>query len=278
MKTPKSSHDKFYTKKEAVEILLDQVDLSHYDIIIEPSAGSGNISLPLSQRINPQTTHLISLDIEPENYTIWKMDYLIETLKIEEFKRVLVIGNPPFGRQSSLAIKFFNRSASYRQVSTILFIVPQSFRKPSIQNRLAGDFILEKEISLPPNSFTLNNQDYSLPCLIQKWIRSEVPRLPHPKYYPNNLYSFTPPGPQIIALRRVGYYAGRAYLIEGPYPSISSHYFIDSSSIPKDFIINRLNEITWDFDNVVGPRSISKNEFIFVLNEITEKYELHEDK
>lgn len=271
-KPMKSSQDKFYTKKETVEILLSQVDFCSYDLIIEPSAGSGNISLPISQRINQETTQLMSCDIEPEDPTIKKMDYLNESLEIEGFHRVLVIGNPPFGRQSSQAVKFFNRSAQYPQVDTILFILPQSFRKPSIQNRLSRNFILEKELEIPRNSFTLNNQDYSLPCIIQKWIRTENPRLLYPKYRPNNLYVFTTPHPQLIALRRVGYYAGKAHIIEGNYPSCSSHYFIESSVIPKDFIVTQLNNISWKFDNVVGARSISKNEFILALNQITERY------
>ena len=38
-------------------------------------------------------------------------------------KRYLVVGNPPFGKISSIAIKFFNKSAEY--ADCIAFIIPE---------------------------------------------------------------------------------------------------------------------------------------------------------
>ena len=53
-------------------------------------------------------TKKIGLDIEPKEKYIIKINFF--DYKPEEDKKYLVIGNPPFGKVSSLAVKFFNKS------------------------------------------------------------------------------------------------------------------------------------------------------------------------
>ena len=55
-------------------------------------------------------------------------------------KRYLVVGNPPFGKISSIAIKFFNKSAEY--ADCIAFIIPRTFKRVSVQNKLNLNFHL----------------------------------------------------------------------------------------------------------------------------------------
>ena len=43
------------------------------------------------------------------------------------------IGNPPFGRQSSLAKKFIKHICSCDKTKTIAFILPKSFKKDSLK-------------------------------------------------------------------------------------------------------------------------------------------------
>ena len=53
--------------------------------------------------------------------------------------------------------------------------------------------------------------------------------------------------------------------------SIQSHYFIkftNGKSITDN--INKLSTITYDFNNTVGPKSISKQELIFKFNPLLE--------
>jgi hypothetical protein len=84
-------------------------------------------------------------------------------------KQILVIGNPPFGKCSSLAVKFFNHSANWAQ--TIAFIIPRTFRKVSIQNRLNQSFHLEYDVDIPnkPCSFT---PTMNVKCCFQIWRKS----------------------------------------------------------------------------------------------------------
>ena len=153
--------DKFYTNKEVAEDCVNIVklkyDISNYDII-EPSAGSGNFLDFL-----PNYT---AFDIYPEDRRIVKLDFLtykhITTCSNE--KKVMVIGNPPFGRVSSLAIKFFNHASVFADV--IAFIVPRTFRKVSVHNKLNSNFHLIHDTDIPPNSFTPNMQ---AKCCFQIW-------------------------------------------------------------------------------------------------------------
>lgn len=271
----KMSEDKFYTKPDTVTVLLQQVQYSNYDLIVEPSAGCGNISIRIQDDLIKSNLPIpiIAYDIQPEHQQIQTFDFLNQiSPEMLQSKNCLIVGNPPFGAQASLAIKFFNRAASYTSVKTIAFIVPKSFRKPSIQDRLANTFLLGSELDIQENSFTLNNQDHSVPCIIQVWHRSRIIRLPFPKEKENQLYRFTEPQLNVIAIRRVGGTAGRSQNVIDQIPSPESHYFITSDTIPKEYIVEHLNKIQWKHNNTVGPKSISKQEFITELNQITKSY------
>jgi predicted RNA methylase len=128
--------DQFYTKSEIAKKCIDTVEklcnFSNYDIILEPSAGCGTFLdlLPIDKRIG--------LDIDPKLPEIIKQDFL--SFIPNKNHTYLIIGNPPFGKNSSLAIKFFNISAEFSSV--IAFILPRTFKKASIINKLNDKFNL----------------------------------------------------------------------------------------------------------------------------------------
>ena len=80
----------------------------------------------------------------------------------------IVIGNPPFGERSLLAIDFFNK-ASFANL--IAFVLPVSFCKYSTQKMLDENFKLAFEIKLPQESFLDNGKDYSVRTVFQIWIK-----------------------------------------------------------------------------------------------------------
>jgi predicted RNA methylase len=301
----KPAYDKFYTKEEVAKKCIDYIDsIESFDSIIEPSAGSGVFVKMCLERFNGS---IYGFDIEPEiieNHTeqssaaafsgimIAKADFLtipVDTLNKGE--NILVLGNPPFGRQNSLAIKFFNHCSNIRNVSCIAFILPKSFRKESIQNKLNSYFHLEKELEIPEYGFEYKDCNYNIPCVFQIWIRKSKKRpetqieiLESKKFefikmtQPTDFVrGTTKPFNQstdkvgkdennnIISIRRVGFYAGKAKRYENE--NIQSHYFLKAiNNEVADMVINYLNTINWTFNNSVGPRSISKQEFIRELN------------
>ena len=93
------------------------------------------------------------IDIEPDKNIkdIKKQDYLKLNYNkfLNKYNNIHIIGNPPFGKQSSLAKKFIEYSTRY--CNTISFILPKSFKKPSMNAFPISSF---KEIDLPENSFS----------------------------------------------------------------------------------------------------------------------------
>ena len=123
--------DKFYTipsySKKCIDKVFELYDKTGFDLIIEPSAGNGSFFNQLN------CDNKIGIDISPENENIVKMDFFDYTPH-PPINNILVIGNPPFGKISSIAIKFFNHAAKWANV--IAFIIPRTFRKPSVHNKL----------------------------------------------------------------------------------------------------------------------------------------------
>jgi hypothetical protein len=104
----------------------------------------------------------------------------------------LVVGNPPFGKSSSLAVRFFNHAA--RWAHTIAFVVPRTFRRESIQNRLSTAFRLRHDEDVPvvPCSFV---PKMGVKCCFQIWERTQTerPKVKGAKSHPD--WTFLPYGP-----------------------------------------------------------------------------------
>lgn len=159
--------DKFYTIPSVVDTCLASVATKYpwstWDAIVEPSAGNGSffVKLPADTRIG--------LDISPEHPDIQSQDFLSYTPS-DEKGQILVIGNPPFGRVSSLAIKFFNHAAKWANV--IAFIVPRTFRRISVQNKLNRHFHLEHDEDIPMDPCAFE-PPMKAKCCFQIWKKQD---------------------------------------------------------------------------------------------------------
>jgi hypothetical protein len=268
----KPKYDKFYTKQEVADMCIDFLGcVNSFDCIIEPSVGSGS----LIKKFDGKSVY--GFDIEPEiaetRAIITKADFL--TIPVEQLNKgdnIIVLGNPPFGRQNSLAIKFFNHCSNISNVNCIAFILPKSFRKQSIQSKLNPFFHLEREMEIPEDAFEYKDQNYNIPCVFQIWIRKPErrPEIIQEKLESSQLEFIKMTEPKttndaIVSIRRVGFYAGKAKRYENE--NNQSHYFLKVVNTRlADLVIEYLNSIHWEFNNSVGPRSISKQEFIRELN------------
>jgi hypothetical protein len=248
----KHINDKFYTKEDTAKRLIDISNIDDYDTVIEPSAGAGAFSNNIKHK------NLISLDIDPENSNIVKMDWF--DFSIEKKGRILVIGNPPFGNQGGLALKFIKKCDDLK-IDTIAFILPKSFKKDSVQNRIPLNYYLIKEIDLDASSFELNGVDYGVPSVFQIWERRDKERDLVKMKTKSNLISFVSKNDNPdYSFRRVGFYAGKIFddVLD---KSEQSHYFVKSSNEIRNF----LEKYNWEHNNTAGPRSIGKSEIIKLI-------------
>lgn len=181
--------DKFYTipkySKNCIDKIFELYDINTWDLIVEPSAGDGSFLNQIP------TKNKIGIDISPEETNIIKQDFFDYTPPLDK-TNILVIGNPPFGRVSSLAIKFFNHSAKWANV--IAFIIPRTFRKISVQNKLDEMFhlIYDEETPIKPCCFS---PIMNVKCCFQIWEKKSVKRQVIDLQTKHSDWEFLPFGP-----------------------------------------------------------------------------------
>jgi predicted RNA methylase len=258
--------DKYYTKDIVVELCLNlvkaHIPINSNDLIIEPSAGNGSFITGIKSLSN----NFIFYDLEPENEEITKQDYLLcDYVEMRsKFDNIHIIGNPPFGRQSSLAIKFIKKSCEF--CNSISFILPKSFKKDSLKKTFPLHFHLICEIDLPDKSFLVDGVEHNVPCVFQIWQKKNIKRLVIEKLEPINFIFVEKTDKPDISFRRVGVNAG-IIDINIDKKSAQSHYFIKfTNNKTVNDNIEQLSNIIYDFNNTVGPKSISKQELIFKFN------------
>ena len=257
--------DKFYTSptiaKKCINLIKQNININEEDLCIEPSAGNGSFINDIKSLFKTY----IFYDLEPEHNEIIKQDYLeYKPIIKNPDSKVHVIGNPPFGRQSSLAIKFIKKSCEY--CDSISFILPKSFKKDSLKKHYPPNFHLICEYDLPKNAFIVDTKEYDVPCIFQIWIKKKSNRVIPIKLIPNHFTFVNKKDTHDISFRRVGGNAGDIDK-ETEHKSIQSHYFIKFDIELTDVLFNKLKNINYSCkNNTCGPKSISKQELIKEFN------------
>lgn len=181
--------DQFYTNKDIASRCYNRlntlIDINSFDVHLEPSAGNGSFFNIMDE------TKRVGMDIDPKTECIFKQDFL--KYIPQQNKKYLIIGNPPFGKISSLAIKFFNKCAEFAEC--IAFIVPRTFKRVSVQNKLNMDFelIYNEDLPLTPCCFI---PKMTAKCCFQIWIRTNKKRtkIVYDKTHPD--FTFVKHGPK----------------------------------------------------------------------------------
>ena len=132
--------DKFYTKNNVsqlcIEKVIETIEYLNTDVFLEPSAGDGSFSDIMFDRFD----NVEAYDIEPKpGKKIKKINFF--DIKTDDTKTYHVIGNPPFGKQSSLAKQFIKYCCLF--ATSISFILPKSFRTETYKSAFDKYFHLE---------------------------------------------------------------------------------------------------------------------------------------
>jgi len=264
----RKSLDKFYTSErtvnECIKIMEGILDINNGDICIEPSAGNG----AFIKGIKSLFDNYVFYDIEPGNDEIITMDYLDfdYTTITHTYAKMHVVGNPPFGRQSSLAIKFIKKSTLF--CDSISFILPKSFKKESFKKHFPLSFHLEHEFDLPVDSFLVEDRPHNVPCVFQVWVKKDFQRTSFDKIVPFKYKFVKKENEHDISFRRVGFYAGEIDRNTSN-KSQQSHYFIKFEDTLTSKQFDEIATINHKCKNdTVGAKSISKQELIRELNKI----------
>tara|TARA_Y100000389_G_scaffold143052_1_gene141159 strand:- start:246 stop:1025 length:780 start_codon:yes stop_codon:yes gene_type:complete len=252
-------YDKYYTNKKIIniccKIFKKYIKINRNDLIIEPSAGDGAF-IPCIKNHNN-----LLLDIRPENKKIIKKDFLTYNYnKIKKkYNNIHAIGNPPFGKKSSLVIKFIKKCTKF--CDSFSFILPRSFNKYFLQKSIPLNFHLIKSYNLPNDSFGFPE----IRCVFQIWQKCKYNRKKYiKKIFPNKNYKFVSKldNPD-IAIRRVGSKSGYIYYDDLKNKNKNTHYFIKIFKIYNK--IKKLN-LNTEKINTLAAYSISKMDIIKKLN------------
>lgn len=243
--------DQFYTcpkvAAECYDRLWDYLEPREYQFI-EPSAGNGSFSrlLPIGSR---------AYDLYPRCEGIVKEDFFNVRLPYDD--NVVVVGNPPFGKNSSAAINFFNHAA--RGAEIISFILPRTFQKHSIHKRLSRDFHLRREWLLPDWAFSFLGKPVSVSTVFQIWECSRYPRSVPDKPITHSDFEFALAAHADFAIQRCGAAAGRVH--QDMMASTSSHYFIRAKA-PHVKAIMSIIDFATTAKATAGNPSLAKTEIV----------------
>ena len=155
--TAEGINDAYFTSEEDAQFVAEKLRLHNwlYDgvKVLEPACGNKALVKPLEEA-DVKLADLVDYGVGAEIG-----DYLESNLGSYD----LVLTNPPFGKKATLAVAFFNKAAT--NSNRIAFIVPQSFRKVSVIDRLDSDY-------WPVGDYDLPSQTYELPDGSKRQVRT----------------------------------------------------------------------------------------------------------
>lgn len=231
-------------------------------VVLEPAGGTGAF---LKAARAEGASEFISFDIDPKFDGIERGDFLTKTVRVNN---AIAISNPPFGRNNSLSIPFFNKAANHSEY--ICFIVPRSWRKWSVINRLDRRFELvadhDIEIDYVDDQGTRISRQLLLKTCFQIWRR-----LPEGQFRPiyrvrdTGLISKVKPEDADIALRVFGFNCGR--VLDEFEPVANSTLMFLKLNDERALAALRSADFQRFFKNTAYTEALSLQEINYLLNE-----------
>jgi predicted RNA methylase len=227
---------------------------------LEPAGGSGSFISALTEA---GVKSISSVDLYPKFKGVQRKNFL-------EYKprevNLVTISNPPFGRNNALSIPFFNHASDFSEY--IAFLVPRSWRKWSVENRLdlrfhkiADQDVFVSYVDLHGNPFKKNN---GLRTCFQIWKKEPLERAK--TLVPDNLLiEKTTPRKADVAMRVFGYGCGQI-LKDFPRTKNTTLMFL---KVRNQQVLKALGQLEYQrFSiNTAYTEALALSEINFLLNE-----------
>jgi hypothetical protein len=197
-----SISDAYFTSpssaKFCIDVLKDYQWVTANTTTHEPCAGNGSLLTGLPGSVVKGDIHDYGIAATIENF-----------LEADPKGADLIFTNPPFGRAGSLALKFLQKATT--ECNRLAFILPASFRKISMLDRIPKDFALVGDFPLPDQNYILpDGTTRKVLTTFQLWERSPTKRPSLSKIAPYRNYTErVPPSEAEFAFRTQGATAGR---------------------------------------------------------------------
>ena len=264
MQKRKTGKEQYYTPslvaKKCTDAMMSVVgNLASQRKWLEPAGGTGVFIEELRSR---GIQDIVSYDIEPHHEIVqYTKDFLKED--ISHLRGCLVITNPPFGRLNQLSIPFFNKCAEIADY--VGFLVPKSWRKWTVTNRLSMDFHLIHDEEFKINFVDSEGTELTgggLSVVFQVWKRQEPPR--KKMVVEDRGYLVKCPREESdVGITMFGY--GCSKLREPTDAKTGTYYF----KLTRPWVMQALKEVDFKsfMSNAVMIPALSIHEVNFLLNE-----------
>jgi len=238
---------------------------------LEPAGGTGSFISALEDK---GIRKISAVDLYPKHDRVQSGDFL-------DFKSaesdLVTISNPPFGRNNALAIPFFNHAANFSEY--ICFLVPRSWRKWSVQNRLDERFhqLLDEEVfvSYEDEAGVPVRQANNLRTCFQVWQRKQTPR--EKVVVPDNglIQKVSPEQAQLV-IRVFGYGCGKV-LTEFEPRKNTTLMFLQAKNQQVTRLLPKLDYQRFS-KNTAYTEALAFTEINFLLNEQLFGSGFHQEK
>lgn len=174
----------------------------------------------------------------------------------------IIIGNPPYGKNSNLAVEFLNLAATLS--TNIHYVLPRTFRKESVQNRLDSCLHLMYDQTVDDNVFP-----GTIVTCYQIWQVKANPREPINGRRTHADFDFVDIASANVCIGRVGNGpCGKVFLEGFDNRSVNTHYFLKAKDAT---VIQKMQSLSTLFRktalNTVGMPSLSKSELIKIYDQ-----------
>lgn len=262
--TRTTGKEQYYTPGHLADSLITEVAALVPDLasrtVLEPAGGTGSF-IKAAEKFGVK--NFLSFDIEPKHDSVSKQDFLHAEIAVQN---AVTISNPPFGRNNALSIPFFNKAADHSEF--ICFIVPRSWRKWSVINRLDRRFHLvadhDIEIDYENDSGQKLSDKNALATCFQIWRRKSELR---PKYMVQDqgLVEKTNPIDADVALTIFGFGCGKV-ATEFARKSNTTKMFLKLKH-PKALAALQSVDYSRFYKNTAYTQALSLQEINYLLNE-----------
>jgi predicted RNA methylase len=239
---------------------LDQIPSWNQKQFLEPAGGTGSFLQALNHL---GVTQVISFDTEPKHLGVQKQNFLEVEISARD---MVTISNPPFGRNNALSVPFFNHAAKYS--SHIAFLVPRSWRKWSVINRLDPNFhlISDEDVAVVYQDelgANITGHDQLRTCF-QIWERRDESR-PKIKVPDNGFVVRSSHQEANVAMRVFGYGCGKVYRDFPRKPNTTMLYL----AVSEPSVIDVLEGLDYErfAMRTAYTKALSLQEINFLLNE-----------
>lgn len=256
--------EQYYTPAGLADKLVDQLFVTVADAksarFLEPAGGTGSFIEALKRRGSESIT---AFDTHPKHQLVKRADFLSQELAETDF---ITVTNPPFGRNNQLAVPFFNHAAKYS--SHIAFLVPRSWRKWSVINRLDPHFHLISDTDVEVIFESESGEEVAvrndLRSCFQIWERREIlrPKISVPQ---SGLITKVKPQDADIAFRCFGFGAGRFYREFKREPNTTLMFL----AVREPWVMDLLEDLDYSVfaHNTAYTKAVSFQEINYLINE-----------